>query len=444
MKPRRVFPALWLSVRGIWILLACGVLFALAAIVPWGMALAVAAAIGFAVLVLADAALGPPGRDLRVSREPVERMALRRPTAFRYRIENRGSAFRAGIIDSPDSRLTYEREVLEAKVPARSTVTVDANVLAIERGIVGLGTIYFWAENNVGMLRRRFAAAGAETVRVFPDLSGVEEYGSLARRSTLVDAGFRRLRQRGVGTDFESVREYGTGDDFRRIEWKATARRGRLMVAQHEVERSQNVVVALDCGRLMTPRIGPQQKFDYALTAALSAARIAQAADDSVGLIAFAARPLLHVKPRRGKAHVAALAAAAYDLQPRLEEPDYERVLAELKSDYSKRSLIILFTDIFDPAVSQSVLAGLRILVPRHVVMCVLMNDEAIAGALAHPPADPREAYRASVAMRLADERAAAILRLRSRGIIVVDAPASKLTIALLDAYLEVKARGLL
>src|SRR4029077_15517649 len=111
------------------------------------------------------------------------------------------------------------------------------------------------------------------------------------------------------------LREYAAGDPFRAVDWKATARRGRLMVVQHEVERSQQVIVALDAGRLMHARIGPQRKFDYALTAGLSVARIAQIAGDGVGLIAFAAHPLLDVAPRRGAAHHAALVRAAYDLQ---------------------------------------------------------------------------------------------------------------------------------
>ena len=46
--------------------------------------------------------------------------------------------------------------------------------------------------------------------------------------------------------------------------------------------------------------------------------------------------------------------------------------------------------------------------------------------------------------MTLADERAQAIATLRARGVIVVDVAAPKLTLALLDAYLDVKARGLL
>ena len=82
--------------------------------------------------------------------------------------------------------------------------------------------------------------------------------------------------------------------------------------------------------------------------------------------------------------------------------------------------------------------------ITRHLPLCVLMNDTAIARALDEEPRTVSGAYRTAVAMTLADERAKAIAVLRSRGIIVVDVPADRLTVALLDAYLDVKARGLL
>jgi uncharacterized protein (DUF58 family) len=217
-----------------------------------------------------------------------------------------------------------------------------------------------------------------------------------------------------------------------------------LTVAQHEIERSQNIVVALDCGRLMTPRLGKSRKFDYALTAALSVTRIAQLADDNVGLLAFAAKPILEVVPRRGAAHYGALARAVYDLQPRMEEPDYETIFTGLRRAHTKRSLVILFTDIFDPVTSAAVLAGIGMLVRRHLVICVLMNDAAVANALAQTPATVDAAYRTSIAMSLSDERTRTIATLRSAGVIALDVPAQELSVKLIDAYLDVKARGLI
>jgi uncharacterized protein (DUF58 family) len=89
-------------------------------------------------------------------------------------------------------------------------------------------------------------------------------------------------------------------------------------------------------------------------------------------------------------------------------------------------------------------LAATRILLPRHLALVVLMNDAAIENALARVPQDVDDAYRAAVAATLADERARAVAALRDRGILVVDVPAARLTVALLDAYVAVKTRGLL
>jgi len=443
--PRSAFPPIWLSTRGVWALLGVALIISFASVVPALISVAIVAGATYLALLWADLGLGPRAARLRLTRKPAGFVSLRHPASLHYVVENRAAVgIRIGILESPVADFSFARDVVETGIGPRTFVEVESEFEARERGLVSLGAIYFWVENRLGMLRRRYRVDGAEDVRVFPDLSAIERYGRLARRSTLLDLGLRKLRLRGVGAEFESLREYLPGDAFRAVNWKATARRGRMMVEQYEIERSQNVLVLLDAGRLMMPRIGPQRKFDYALTAALSVASIAQAAGDNVGLTAFAARPLLSIAPRRGAAHVDALTRASYDLQPRLEEPDYETTFTQLKQRHSKRSLVVLFTDIFDPATSAAVLAGLGVLISRHLVMCVLMNDAAIAAALETPPSSARDAYRTSVAMSLADERAKSIALLRGRGILVVDVPAPLLTVALLDAYLDVKARGLI
>ncbi|MBD5633588.1 MAG: DUF58 domain-containing protein [Candidatus Eremiobacteraeota bacterium] len=442
---KRPVPAVWLAPRAIWLVLGIAALLAAASFVP-GLLFAVYACTAvFIAAVAADAALGPSATALRVVRRPPPSLALGRAATLEYEVRNRASlAIRVALFEPPVDILTFSNDAIRLRVAARSEATAALAIVPHERGHAHFGPLYAWVENEIGLLRRRYRIDASDNARVFPDLSAVEDGGSLAKRNTLIEAGLRRLRKRGSGSDFESLREYVPGDGFRYVDWKATARRGRLMVAQYDVERSQNVIVALDCGRLMTPRVGGARKLDYALGAALSVARIAQAANDNVGLVAFAAKPILDIAPRRGAAHLSALAAASFDLQPRFEEPDYETVFVALRRRNAKRSLIVLFTDIFDPVTSAAVLAGLGTLVPRHVAMCVLMNDAAIENALDETPATAHAAYRTSVAMTLADERAKSVALLRARGIIVVDVPAPQLTVALLDAYLDVKARGIL
>ena len=115
-----------------------------------------------------------------------------------------------------------------------------------------------------------------------------------------------------------------------------------------------------------------------------------------------------------------------------------------MQRTYRKRSLIVVFTDLFDPVASSSVLASLGLLVRRHLVLVALMNDAALVDALAAEPRDIATAYRAALATSLAAERGRAVASLRARGMLVVDVPARDLRVATLDAYLEVKTRGLL
>ncbi len=440
---RPAFPAVWLSARGVKAMHALALGLALASVLPVLLPLFFAALLVLVALVAVDAALGPSRSALRIARGALPPLALRRPARLTYVLENRAPlAVRVGLIEAPLSKLAFGATQTLARVAPGARFTATLAIEPRERGAVTLGPFYVWTENRIGFLRRRFRVDAHEEARIFPDLSAVEGRGKLAERRTLLEAGLRRLRRRGAGTEFESLREYGAGDAFREIDWKATAHRGRTMVAQYEVERSQNVIVALDCGRMMSARLGAQRKLDYAVTAALSLARIAQRADDNVGLAAFAAHPILDIAPRRGAAHYRALTQTLYDVQPRLEEADYETTFTALRRRYAKRSLIVLFSDILDPATSSAVLTGLSLLVPRHLVLCVLMNDATIAAALDHPPQTARDAFRTVVAMRLADERAKALAALRSRGIRAIDVPAAHLSVAAIDAYLDIKARG--
>jgi uncharacterized protein (DUF58 family) len=297
----------------------------------------------------------------------------------------------------------------------------------------------------------------SQAIRVYPDLSAVERYGALHVRNRLIEAGVRRMRLRGIGTEFESLREWSAGDAFRAIDWKATARRGKIMVAQHEIERSQNVMIVLDCGRLMTPRIEDQRKLEFAVTAALSVASIAGLANDRVGVVAFAHEILAASAPRATRSSIAQLSDLLYDLEPRFEESDYARAFDYLRTHLHKRSLIVFFTDVVDPVAQSLVLAELGTLARRHLVICAFMNDEAIEKTLAlefQTAGTDRgnqtgssvvmDAYRTAVALGLQHERRAAAATLAQRGIIVIDVPARKLTTALIDGYLRVKQRGLL
>ncbi|MDB5070830.1 MAG: hypothetical protein JWM87_1941 [Candidatus Eremiobacteraeota bacterium] len=429
--------------RGITALLVLAVVaLVLARVLGWQLALLTTVG-AFAVLVTYDAVL--LRGVVEIERRVPVRLALARRDVLTYEIVNRtGSERRVAIVEAPADRLAIDLAEARATVPPRARTTVSLGVVPRERGRTALRSFHARILSRLGIveLRRNFRVA--LPLRVMPDLSALDRSGDLVARTKLIDSGLRRLRRRGAGGEFASLREYTTDDPFRTIDWKASARRGKPMVAQYEVERAQQILVAIDAGRLMTPRLGDRRKLDYAVSAALAIAAIARLAADRTGVVAFAADVLARVMPASGTQHSAQLTDVLSDLEPRFEEADYERAFLDIQRSLRRRSLVVLFTDLFDPVASSAVLGAAKLLTARHLVLVVLMNDAAIAGALRAAPRTASDAYRAAVAATLADERARAVAALRDRGILVVDVPAAELTVALLDAYVDVKTRGLL
>lgn len=435
----------WIAPRGYWALALVAALFACAAAYAPLIWIAVAASIVTVCAYAVDAFLGPGRSQIEILRDAPPPLSLRRQSALSYTLRNRAAlAVRVGVIEAPLALVRYDADEVSGTVPPRSQVQLTRPVTPVARGTAALHALYCWYENPIGMLRRRVRVPHTDAVRVYPDLSAVERYGNLHMRNRIIEAGLRRMKLRGMGTEPESVRDWASGDPFRAINWKATARRGRVMVSQYEVERTQNVMIVLDAGRLMTARVDEQRKFDYAITAGLSVAAVAALANDKVGVVAFAGDILRAMAPRPSGRSSSRIAAALHDVEPRFEEADYDRAFSYVRSHVKKRSLVIVFTDMVDAVAQSAVLAQVGILARRHLVVCAFMNDAAIDKRLDTSPAGSADVYATAVALELQDERRTAAAVLARMGVQVIDVPAKQLTTALIDRYLQVKQRGLL
>jgi uncharacterized protein (DUF58 family) len=138
------------------------------------------------------------------------------------------------------------------------------------------------------------------------------------------------------------------------------------------------------------------------------------------------------------------LARSVYDLAPVLREPPYAAIAARVDQLYSRRSLMVLFTDAVESVSLQLLAAPLRFLGRRHLCLCVIFKDAAIEAALRDPPADEAGLYRAGAAASLLREREAGIRELRQAGALVLEASPDHLSSAVVNQYLEIKARQLL
>ena len=116
----------------------------------------------------------------------------------------------------------------------------------------------------------------------------MRKYDLIARDAQTNESRNKKLRKLGLSLEFEHVKEYTRGDDIRIINWKASARKGGLMVNNYLDERSQQVFCIVDKGRLMKMPFDKLSLLDYAINSSLVMCNVSLRRHDRFGLITFA------------------------------------------------------------------------------------------------------------------------------------------------------------
>ena len=319
-------------------------------------------------------------------------------------------------------------------------------VVPHRRGTYALGDHTIRYGSPLGLWIRQITQRASHPVRIFPDVQAVRDYELLARQSR--DAAARATRRRGGASEFEALREYQRDDEYRKIDWKATARRHKLITRTYQLERDQSVVFMLDAGRLMTAESDGLSLFDHALNATLMLTYVASRGGDQVGLMTFADRVLTYLPPGPGKSASQRLIRSLFAVHPDLVETDYEGAFTSLGPRLRKRSLVVLFTQILDHNAAQQLLRLTRGLLPRHLPLVVLLRDPSIEAlvqieANQFAPGDHRP-YITAAAAEVLSWREKLIRDLKRAGALVLDVLPRELSPGLINRYLEVKARQML
>lgn len=310
------------------------------------------------------------------------------------------------------------------------------------RGDYRFGRVVLRYRSALGLFERQHAYPLEHPVRVYPNLLDLRRYDLLVRRGLEMEAGTRVARRFGAGTELERLREYVPDDELRRVNWKATARRGIAISNEFETERSQNVVVLLDAGRLMSAVADGLTKLDHALNAGLLLTYAAGRRGDRVSLLAYADRVKAFLPPGRGKRTFLSILESLYRLEPEPTESDHARAFTYLQGRGLRRSLLVLFTDLSDPEPSRALVAHLVRAARQHLVALVTVADPSITVPATREPQDAQQLYEQVVAQRLLAERQKILTMLGGRGIITLDLPANQLSAQVVATYLELKSRG--
>ena len=399
---------------------------------------------GIVAVALVDAFLGA-SRSLTARRKVPRVLSVGRDNPITVEIESRARRkLGVRLTDDLPLELTATGLPAEAEVAPRGRAEVTYHVRPAQRGTFRLGDHHLRHLTPLGLWWRQLHVRAADEVRVYPDVRAVRTYDLLARqnREALMA---RAARLRGGETEFERLREHLRDDPFRNIDWKATARRQKLIVREHQKERDQTVVCVLDAGRLMTAETQGLTHFDHALNATLMMGHVAARSGDQIGLVAFDHQIRAYLPPVAGVRATQRLVRAAYDLQPAMVDSDFSVAFDLLSRRLRKRALVVVFTQVVDDVSARRLLTFMRGLPRRHLALAVLFRDSDV-DRLVDLGAAPHELdlYVAGAAAETSLWRDRLVRDVKASGALVVHAPPDKVTPAVVNEYLEIKAKQLL
>lgn len=381
---------------------------------------------------------------VEVERALPETLSLARPVNVELVVKNRARRrLKIQVNDAVFPEAQTEGMPVTIDVGARQVRRGAYRLKAMARGVRILGDHVVRYTSPVGFWIRQLRLPASNELRVYPDVQAVRHYELLARQNR--DQFSSRLsKMRGGDTEFERLRDYLPDDDFRRIDWKATARRRKLTTREYQLEKNQNVVFMLDCGRLMTAVWDGLTALDYALNATLMLSHVAIRRGDLVGLVAFDEKVKRLVKPAGGISASNRIIQSTFNLFPQMVESDYETAFRTLRQHVRKRTLVVFICHAIDDATARRIQRLCRELLPQHLPLCVMLKDREIEERAQTAGQTPEEVCTQAAAAEVLLWRDRIITEMQRGGVMVLDVLHKQLTGALVSRYLEVKARGLI
>jgi uncharacterized protein (DUF58 family) len=364
-----------------------------------------------------------------------------------------------------------------ALMPAPRPVTVvayprDAVRAVMEcypgrRGDFRLGKIYLRYRGTLRLVERWAVCDAEQDVRVFP---ASEQSGDKAdfylMRARQIELQKRRLRLRGIGREFESLRDYQQGDELRNISWTATARRAKLITRQFTTERSQQVWIVLDAGRLSRtafeqrkerPAVSGESEqeageklllsvtqLDQATSAAVMLAQVIGGSGDKFALLSYGRRIQQQLLPGNGPVHLRMMIDLLSQVRSEAAEANHLQAASRLKNLQRRRGLVVWITEIAESAGRPEVVSAVSELVRRHLVILVLLEHPELDALAAREPKNAEEMFASTAAQEMLERRRETIAKLRQQGVLVVETNPAEVGARAISKYLEVKAQGLL
>jgi uncharacterized protein (DUF58 family) len=324
--------------------------------------------------------------DALLSRGRLQEIEVELPALVRL-TETRRSTIPVGLrmpASGRPPRLRFALAPLAALQPELDEVWVDLpegsenarfpwSLLPLRRGSYRPESCFLECASRLGLWDVRRRAPVASELRVYPNLLGDRRQVAavLLRRGGL---GVHAHRHVGKGRELEQLRDYVPGDGFDDIHWRATAKRGEPITKVYQMERTQEVYAVVDCSRLAARLHNGEPALEGYLRAALVLALATRRFGDLYGQVLFDDRVRGFLRARAGRDHFGSCRDALYAQRTRPVAPDFFELSSFLSVRLRRRALLVLLTDLDDPAHAEGFTEAARMLSRRHLVQVIMLR----------------------------------------------------------------------
>ncbi len=353
-------------------------------------------------------------------------------------------SLKAEVIDELPEQLQKRDFSLMADLAPGNKIRLTYPIRPVIRGVYQFGNVFLLVRSRIGLISRRFELELSKEVAVMPSILEMKQFELRTFADLNTSKGIRKIRRIGHSYEFEQIKEYVSGDEFRSVNWKATSRRGKLMVNQYEDEKSQQIFNVIDQSRSMELPFDGLSLLDYSINTSLVISNIALRKQDKAGLIYFSSHASKVIQAERSRSQMKHLLEALYLLKEKDLEPNYELLYTTIRGRLSQRSLLFLYTNFESQHALERALPLLRKINRLHLLVVIFFENTDISELALQPGKTLEEIYVQTTARKHVTMKLGLVQLLRQHGIQTIYTRPSELSMNTVNKYLELKSRGLI
>lgn len=277
-------------------------------------------------------------------------------------------------------------------------------------------------------------------VLVYPPYDDVRRYGQISQKRVLgILFGAHKAKDKGIGMDFFGIRRYDPSDELRWVDWKATAKTGKLMTKEYETERNIKIMIMLDSAGSMSAGDRDNNKFEYSIRAAVLLSHLALSRRDEVGLIAYTSNVDVFIEPKSGSKQIFRI----LDALARVSSSGVSKTYSAVKyavNRLKKSVFYIILSDLEGP--SKYIVESLKLIRANGSEALVISPFGPWFEASLHGSSPVEKALSLAVTEELYESRQKLISELNKYEVPVLNVGPDGYLPIIMSEYLKAKKRG--